>query len=151
MSLPKRNSLLWSSPCVLVDLRNGISQSNHGNPCWLRKTLVEQGDQKSQSYRKSILNIHWKDCCWSSNTLATWCKELTHWKRPWCWKDWGKEKGVTEDERLDSITDSMDRSLSKVWETVKDRRTWSGVKKNWTQLSDWITTTKAFTNIFTNI
>ena len=23
---------------------------------------------------------------WSSNTLATWCKELTHWKRPWCWK-----------------------------------------------------------------
>ena len=23
---------------------------------------------------------------WNSNTLATWCKELTHWKRPWCWK-----------------------------------------------------------------
>ena len=22
---------------------------------------------------------------WSSNTLATWHKELTHWKRPWCW------------------------------------------------------------------
>ena len=38
--------------------------------------------------RKSILNIHWKDWCWSwnSNTLATWCKELTDWKRPWCWK-----------------------------------------------------------------
>ena len=32
--------------------------------------------------------IHWKDwcCSWSSNTLATWCKELTHWKRPWCWE-----------------------------------------------------------------
>ena len=47
-----------------------------------------QGDQTSQSYRKSTLNIHWKDwcCCWSSNTLATWCEELTHWKRPWCWK-----------------------------------------------------------------
>ena len=30
--------------------------------------------------------IHWKDWCWSwnSNTLATWCKELTHWNRPWC-------------------------------------------------------------------
>ena len=30
---------------------------------------------------------HWKDWCWSwnSNTLATWCEELTHWKRPWCW------------------------------------------------------------------
>ena len=24
--------------------------------------------------------------CWSSNTLAIWCKELTHWKRPSCWE-----------------------------------------------------------------
>ena len=23
---------------------------------------------------------------WNSNTLATWCEELTHLKRPWCWK-----------------------------------------------------------------
>ena len=22
----------------------------------------------------------------NSNTLATWCQELTHWKRPWCWE-----------------------------------------------------------------
>ena len=37
---------------------------------------------------KSVLNIRWKDWCWSwnSNTLATWCKELTHWKRPRCWE-----------------------------------------------------------------
>ena len=30
----------------------------------------------------------WKDWCWSwnSNTLATWCKELTHLNRPWCWE-----------------------------------------------------------------
>ena len=36
---------------------------------------------------KSVLNIPWKDWCWSwnSNTLATWW-ELTHWKRPWCWE-----------------------------------------------------------------
>ena len=38
-----------------------------------------------QSERKSVLNIHWKDWCWSSSTLATWCEELTHWKRPWRW------------------------------------------------------------------
>ena len=33
-------------------------------------------------------NIHWKGWCWSwnSNTLATWCEELTQWKRPWCWE-----------------------------------------------------------------
>ena len=34
------------------------------------------------------MNIHWKDWCWSwsSNTLATWCEELIHLKRPWCWE-----------------------------------------------------------------
>ena len=37
---------------------------------------------------RAVLNIHWKDWCWSwhSNTLATWCEELTHLKRPWCWE-----------------------------------------------------------------
>ena len=36
---------------------------------------------------RSVLSVHWKDWCWSwiSNTLATQCKELTHWNRPWCW------------------------------------------------------------------
>ena len=28
----------------------------------------------------------WKDWCRSSNTLATWCEQLTHWKRPWSWE-----------------------------------------------------------------
>ena len=47
-----------------------------------------QGDPTSPSQRKSVLNIHWKDWCWSSNsnTLAAWCEELTHLKRPWCWE-----------------------------------------------------------------
>ena len=38
--------------------------------------------------RKSVLNIHWNDWWWSwnCNTLATWCEELTHWKRPECWE-----------------------------------------------------------------
>ena len=55
----------------------------------LEKTLESpglQGDQTSQSERKSTLNTHWKDWCWSINTLAIWCKEPTHWKRPWCWE-----------------------------------------------------------------
>ena len=35
----------------------------------------------------------WKDWCWScnSNTLTTWCEELTHWKRPWCQEGLGAE------------------------------------------------------------
>ena len=58
--------------------------------CWRRllRFLGLQGDPTSPSWRKSILNIHWKDWCWSwsSNSLATWCEELTYWKRPWCWE-----------------------------------------------------------------
>ena len=34
---------------------------------------------------------------WSSNTLATWCKELTHLKRPWCWER--LRKGGKADDR----------------------------------------------------
>ena len=53
-----------------------------------RESLGLQGDPTSPSERKSVLTIHWKDRCWSwnSSTLATWCEELTHWKRPWCWE-----------------------------------------------------------------
>ena len=52
----------------------------------LRLCLFLQGGQSSPSYRKSTLNSHWKDWCWSSSTLATWCEEPTHWKRPRCWE-----------------------------------------------------------------
>ena len=42
-------------------------------------------------------SIHWKDCCWSSNTLATWCEDPSHWKRPWCWER-SKAKGEGGEE-----------------------------------------------------
>ena len=43
-----------------------------------------------------------KDRCWSwnSNTLATWCEELTHWKRPWWWERL-KVKGEEDDRGWD--------------------------------------------------
>ena len=57
-----------------------------GEDSW--ESLRLQGDPTSQSKRKSVLNIHWKDWCWTwkLNSLATWYEELTHWKRPWCWE-----------------------------------------------------------------
>ena len=75
-----------------------------GEDCWGdSQSLGLQGDPTSQSQRKSVLNIHWKDWCWSwsSNIWGTWCEELTHWKRLWCWKYWRQEeKGLTEDEMV---------------------------------------------------
>ena len=50
--------------------------------------------------------------------------------------------------RLDGITDSMDMSLSKFWETLENRGYWNtavhGVTKSWSWLSDWTTITNAF-------
>ena len=58
--------------------------------CWKRLLRVPwtAGRSNQQSWRKSTLNIHWKDWCWSwnSNTLATWGEEPTHWERPWYWE-----------------------------------------------------------------
>ena len=65
--------------------------------CWRRLLRVPWTVRRSNQLilKKSVLSIHWKDWCWSwnSNTLATWCEELTHWKRP---RDWERLKAGEE-------------------------------------------------------
>ena len=74
----------------------------------LERTLESPLDCKeiqpvhSKGDQSWILGVHWKDWCWSqnSNTLATSCEELTHWKRPWCWEGLGA-RGEGDDRGWD--------------------------------------------------
>ena len=81
---------LWRklSAKELMLLNSGV-----GEDSW--ESLGLQGDPTSPYQRRSVLGVLWKDRCWSwnSNTLATSCEELTHWKRLWCLEELGAGEG----------------------------------------------------------
>ena len=96
------------------------------------------------------LNIHWKDCCWSSNILAIWCEELTHWKKTlMLGKIEGKRKGATEDEMVglhhwlnfEQTQGDSDGLRSLACCSAR-------VAKSQTRLGDWPTTIMIFTISF---
>ena len=133
------------------------------------ESLGLQGDPASPSWRKSVLNILWKDWCWSWNSsiLATWCKELTHLQRPWCWERlkagregdhggwdgwmtsptrwtwvWASSGSWWWTGRAGMLQSMGSQRVVHNWVTELNRGNWwptvHGVSKNWTQLSYWL-------------
>ena len=89
------------------------------------------------------MNIHWMDCCWSSNTLATNVKSGLIGKDP----DW-ERLGWQRMRLLDSILDSVDLNLSKIQEILEDRGAWlacySPQGRKESELNNWKTTTMSW-------
>ena len=117
-------------------LKTMLSNCGAGEDAW--EFLGQQGDQTSQSWRNSTLNIHWKNWSWSSSTLAAWYKGLAHLKRPWCRERLKAEGGDR----------GWNMSLSKLPEIVKDKEAWHAavqrVAKSWTWLISQVTTITLF-------
>ena len=113
----------------------------------LEKTLESPLDCKEIQpvNPKWILNIHLKEWCWSwnSNTLATWCKELTQWERPWWWERL-KAGREGDDRGWDGWMASL---MLWAWFWVSSRSWWWAGKlgvlhsmgsQSRTRLSDWV-------------
>ena len=112
--------------------------------CWRRLLRVSWTARRSnQSILRENSSECWKDWCWGwkSNTLATWCKELTHWKRPWCWERLKAGEGDNRgwDVWMTSLTwwTWVWVSSGSWWWTGKPGVLQSMGLQSWTWLSDW--------------
>ena len=114
--------------------------------CCRRLLRVPWTARSNQSILKNISLEYFKDWCWSSNTLATWCEEPTHCKDPDAGKDWRQEeKGVTEDEMVGWHNwlngHESEQTLGGAEGQWTLHAAFYGVSKSQTRLGDSVTTT----------
>ena len=97
-----------------------VPKNWHFRTVELKKTLGSPLDSKE--IKPSILKEinPCKDWCWNFNTLVTWCEELTHWRRPWCWERL-KAGGEGDDRRRDGWMISLTQWT---WVWASSRRWW---------------------------
>ena len=136
-----------------LDLKEGWASKN-----WCFQTVLNeessweslglQGDPTSPSLMKSVLNIHWKDWCWSwsSNIWPPDAKSQFTGKNPDAGKGWGQdEKWATEDEMVGWHHRFNGHKFEQIQEDSEEQgslaclglQSWlQGVMKSWTWLSN---------------